>query len=55
VADVGTALSSLEAAGVRAVPVGSAVRFTTHRDLSLADVDEALRRMAPLVPSLKAA
>ncbi len=37
----------LEAAGIRALPLGQdRVRFVTHRDLSLEDVEEALRRIA---------
>ncbi|HJU82829.1 MAG TPA: GntG family PLP-dependent aldolase [Holophagaceae bacterium] len=55
VPEVGKALAALEAAGVRAVPVGSSVRFTTHRDLSLEDIAEALRRIEPVAGSLKAA
>jgi threonine aldolase len=49
------ALAALEAAGVRALPVGSAVRFIPHRDLALADIEEALRRMEPLAPLMRTA
>lgn len=38
----------MENAGVRTLPVGSALRFIAHRDLDFEDVEEALRRMAPL-------
>ncbi len=55
VPDVGAALAALESAGVRAVPVGSAIRFTTHRDLSMEDIEESLRRVEPLVPRMKVA
>ncbi|HJW09071.1 MAG TPA: GntG family PLP-dependent aldolase [Holophagaceae bacterium] len=55
VTDVAAALAAMEAAGVRAVPVGSAVRFTTHRDLTMGDIEEALRRLEPLIPRLRAA
>jgi threonine aldolase len=43
------ALQLLTEAGVRVLPVGSALRFITHRDLTMADVTEALARMEPLV------
>ena len=49
------ALAALEAAGVRALPVGSAVRFIPHRDLALADIEEALRRIEPLAHLLRTA
>jgi threonine aldolase len=48
VPDVKAAMAALEAAGVRALPVGSAIRFIPHRDLAMADIVEALRRIEPL-------
>lgn len=45
VADVSVTLESLAAVGVLALPMGGKVRFVTHRDLSVADVDEALTRI----------
>jgi threonine aldolase len=45
VADISVTLRSLSALGVLAVSMAGKVRFVTHRDLSLADVDEALRRI----------
>jgi threonine aldolase len=42
------ALAALEAVGVRALPVGAAIRFIAHRDLAAADMEEALRRIEPL-------
>ena len=49
VVDIATALKILEEAGVRVLPVGSALRFITHRDLTTTDITEALERMEPLV------
>jgi len=49
------ALAALEGAGVRALPVGSAIRFIPHRDLTMADIEEALRRIEPLAPLLRGA
>jgi threonine aldolase len=49
------ALAALEGAGVRALPVGSAIRFIPHRDLAMADIEEALRRIEPLAPLLRGA
>jgi threonine aldolase len=54
VPDAAAALASLEAVGVRALPVGAAVRFIPHRDVSAADIDEALRRIEPLAHLLRA-
>jgi len=54
VADPGPVLARMEAAGVRALPVGNAIRFITHRDLEGEDVEEALRRLTPLASLLKA-
>ena len=45
VADISVTLDSLRALGVLAVPLGGRVRFIAHRDLSMADVEEALRRI----------
>jgi threonine aldolase len=45
VPDVPTALTWLDTLGIRAVPMAGKVRFVTHRDLSAADVEEALHRM----------
>jgi len=49
------AIASLEAVGVRALPVGSAVRFIPHRDLTMPDMEEALRRIDPLAHILRSA
>ena len=45
----------MEAAGVRALPVGAAIRFIAHRDVAMADIEEALRRLEPLAPMLRGA
>ncbi|KAA9161081.1 aminotransferase class I/II-fold pyridoxal phosphate-dependent enzyme [Amycolatopsis acidicola] len=45
VADISVTLESLRALGVLALPMAGKVRFITHRDLSLDDIDEALRRI----------
>ncbi|GLY67373.1 threonine aldolase family protein [Amycolatopsis taiwanensis] len=45
VADVAVTLESLTAVGVLALPMGGKVRFITHRDLSIDDIDEALNRV----------
>ena len=55
VPDAKTALAGLEAAGVRALPVGSAVRFIPHRDLTDADIETALQRMEPVANLLRTA
>jgi threonine aldolase len=55
VPDAAAARAALEGVGVRALPVGSAIRFIPHRDLTLADIEEALRRMEPLVHLLRGA
>jgi threonine aldolase len=52
VMDVALAVHVMEEAKVRVLPVGSALRFITHRDLSLTDVDEALERLRPLVEKM---
>ncbi|MDP1831329.1 MAG: GntG family PLP-dependent aldolase [Geothrix sp.] len=54
VPDAGVAAAALEAAGVRASIVGPALRFIPHRDLAMADVEEALRRIEPLAHLLRA-
>ena len=53
VPDATAALAALEGVGVRALPVGPALRFIPHRDLTPADIEEALRRMEPLAPILR--
>jgi threonine aldolase len=55
VPDAAAALAALEGAGVRALPVGSAIRFIPHRDVTLADIEEALRRLEPLAHLLRSA
>jgi threonine aldolase len=46
--DVGLMIDSLAQAGVRAVPMAGKIRFITHRDVSAADITEALQRIAEL-------
>ena len=48
VVDIPLSLQLLEDAGVRVLPVGSSLRFITHRDLKADDIDEALIRIQPL-------
>ncbi|MDP2876463.1 MAG: GntG family PLP-dependent aldolase [Holophaga sp.] len=48
VIDIPLSLQLMEDAGVRVLPVGSALRFITHRDLKADDIDEALIRIQPL-------
>jgi len=55
VPDAAAALGALEAAGVRALPVGPAIRFIPHRDIEMADIEEALRRIEPLAHLLRTA
>ena len=55
VPDASAALAVLESVGVRALPVGQAVRFIPHRDLGPTDIEEALRRIEPLAPVLRGA
>lgn len=55
VPDAAAALAALEAAGVRALPVGPAIRFIAHRDLAMAEIEEALRRLEPLAHLLRRA
>jgi len=45
VPDVPTALSWLGSLGIQALPMAGKVRLVTHRDLSSADITEALRRI----------
>lgn len=45
VPDVALALERLSAVGVRAVSMSGQIRFVTHRDVSRADIKEALRRI----------
>ena len=45
VPDVRIALESLAHLGIMAVPMAGRVRFITHRDVSAADIAEALRRL----------
>ncbi len=53
VPDAAVALAALDSAGVRALPVGSAIRFIPHRDVAMADIEEALRRIEPLAHLLR--
>ena len=55
VPDAAGALAALEGAGVRALSVGSAVRFIPHRDLTAQDIEEALRRLEPVASVLRGA
>jgi threonine aldolase len=55
VPDAAVALAALTTAGVRALPVGAAIRFIPHRDLAMADIEEALRRIEPLAHLLRTA
>ncbi|MBK8792281.1 MAG: aminotransferase class I/II-fold pyridoxal phosphate-dependent enzyme [Holophaga sp.] len=48
VVDIPLSMQLMEDAGVRVLPVGSALRFITHRDLKASDIDEALLRIQPL-------
>jgi threonine aldolase len=48
------ALAGLEKIGIRTLPVGGSLRFITHRDLSMEDIEEALRRMQPWAGGLLA-
>ncbi len=49
------ALVALEAVGVRVLPVGPAIRFIAHRDLTAEDIEVALRRIEPLASHLRSA
>ena len=55
VPNAAAALAALEGVGIRALPVGPAIRFIPHRDLTMADIEEALRRIEPLAPLLRGA
>lgn len=55
VPDSAAAAAALEQAGVRVSVVGPAVRFIPHRDLAMADIEEALRRIEPLAHLMRAA
>ncbi|WP_190820211.1 threonine aldolase family protein [Saccharopolyspora pogona] len=46
VPDVRLTVERLRAAGVQAVPMNGQVRFVTHRDVSTADIKEALHRIS---------
>ncbi len=52
VTDAPLAMNALEAKGVRVLPAGSALRFITHRDLSMEDVEDALARIQPQTQAL---
>jgi len=52
VPDAPAAVSFLEEARVRVLPVGSALRFITHRDLSDGDVEEAIARVGRIADRL---
>jgi len=52
VPDAGAAVAILEAAQVRVLPVGSSLRFITHRDLAEADISAALERIRPIADRL---
>jgi threonine aldolase len=55
VPNAAVALAALEGIGVRALPVGSAIRFIPHRDLTMADIEEVLHRIQPLAHLLRGA
>jgi threonine aldolase len=55
VPDAAAGLAALESVGVRALPVGPAIRFIAHRDLTAADIEEALQRIEPLAHLLRSA
>ncbi|WP_026455500.1 threonine aldolase family protein, partial [Saccharomonospora iraqiensis] len=46
--DLRATLDALEGLGIRVLPMAGRARFMLHRDLSTADVDEALRRIRTL-------
>lgn len=54
VQDPAPVLARMAEAGVLAVPVGSSIRFIAHRDLSEADIETALARLAPMASWLQA-
>lgn len=45
VADLNHSIRRLDELGIKAAPMAGRVRFTTHRDVSATDIDEALRRI----------
>jgi threonine aldolase len=53
--DARAAMAALEGVGVRTLPVGPALRFIAHRDLTLGDIEEALGRIEPLAHSFREA
>jgi len=55
VPNAAVALAALEGVGVRALPVGPAIRFIPHRDLTMADIEEVLQRIQPLAHLLRGA
>jgi threonine aldolase len=52
VPDAPAAVSILEEAKVRVLPVGSALRFITHRDLGFEDMEAAIERIRPITGQL---
>jgi threonine aldolase len=50
--DAAAAASILEEAKVRALPMGGSLRFVTHRDLSDADIADAVDRIRPMAERL---
>jgi len=55
VPDTARAMALLEGVGVRVLPVGTSLRFITHRDLAGEDVTEALARLASVSEAVLAA
>jgi threonine aldolase len=51
-ADPSKAVEILGTSGVRVLPLGNAIRFITHMDLTASDVDEALLRIKPVATEL---
>jgi threonine aldolase len=49
-ADLPGTLRRLEQVGVLAIPMGNAIRFVTHRDLTDADIPTTLTRIGPVDP-----
>jgi threonine aldolase len=52
VVDAVLAMRTLEDVGIQVLPVGNALRFITHRDLTETDVTEALQRIEPAVEKM---
>lgn len=48
----GDATAQLESVGIRCLPVGSALRFITHRDQLDSDVSDAINRIKPIVEKI---